>query len=75
MPEQPSTALIEEIESVLTPRDLIADVEDVFDTLCPREINRTVLDNRQVDMLRAIEALDDVFGEIYDPYAAEDGEL
>lgn len=51
---------------------LVADIEDVFAYLDPREITRTVLDHRQVDMPRAIEALDDVFGEIYDPYADED---
>lgn len=51
---------------------LVADIEDLFNALCPREITRTVLDHRQVDMPRAIEALDDMFGEIYDPYADED---
>lgn len=51
---------------------LVADIEDLYAALDAREINRTVLDDRQVDMPRVIEALDDVLGEIYDPYAAED---
>jgi hypothetical protein len=52
--------------------DLYADIVDVFMLLDPREITKTVLDHRQVDMPRAIEALDDWFGEIADPYADED---
>jgi hypothetical protein len=54
---------------------LVADIEDFYAALDPRELTRTVLDHRQVDMPRAIEALDDVLGEIYDPYADEDGDV
>lgn len=52
--------------------DLYADVTDVFLLLDPREITATVLDHRQVDLLYAIQALDDVYGEVVDPYADED---
>lgn len=51
---------------------LYADVTDVFLFLDPREITKTVLDHRQVAMPRVIEALDEFFGEIADPYADED---
>jgi hypothetical protein len=54
--------------------DLAADIVEIF-TYGPdeiRAITATVLDHRQIDMPRAIEALDDVFGEIADPYADED---
>lgn len=54
---------------------LVADIEDLYAELDPREMTRTVLDDRQVDMPRVIEALDDVYGDIYDPYADEDGSL
>jgi hypothetical protein len=52
--------------------ELAAEIVDTFLELDPREITKTVLDHRQVDMPRAIEALDDWFGEIVDPYADED---
>lgn len=52
--------------------DLYADVTDLFLLLDPREITATVLDHRQVDMVRAVEALDDWFGDLADPYADED---
>lgn len=52
--------------------DLYADVTDLFLLIDPREITASVLDHRQVDMVRAVEALDDWFGEIADPYADED---
>jgi hypothetical protein len=52
--------------------ETIAAITDVFTAIDPREMTKTVLDHRQVDMPRAIEALDDVFGEIADPYADED---
>jgi hypothetical protein len=52
--------------------DLAEQIQDVFLNLDPRAITKTVLDHRQVDMPRAIEALDDWFGEIADPYADED---
>ncbi|MFJ6069074.1 hypothetical protein ACIQHU_39295 [Streptomyces tendae] len=55
--------------------DLYADVTDVFMLLDPREITKTVLDDRQVDMLYAAQALDDVYGDVHDPYADEDGDL
>jgi hypothetical protein len=52
--------------------EMVDEIIQVFTDLDPREITRTVLDHRQVDMPRAIEALDDWFGEIADPYADED---
>jgi len=52
--------------------DLYDDVTDVFMLLDPRQITNTVLDHRQTNMMRVIEALDDVFGQIADPYADED---
>ena len=55
--------------------DLYADVTDVFMLLDPREITKTVLDDRQVDLLYAVQALDDVYGDVHDPYADEDGDL
>jgi hypothetical protein len=54
--------------------NLAADIQDVFLNLDPRAITATVLDHRQVDFPRVVEALDDWFGEIADPYADEDGE-
>ncbi|RSN50505.1 hypothetical protein DMH12_24795 [Streptomyces sp. WAC 04229] len=54
---------------------LYADVTDLFLLLDPREITRTVLDHRQVDMLYAVQALDDMYGDVHDPYADEDGDL
>jgi Fe-S-cluster formation regulator IscX/YfhJ len=53
-------------------QDMAADLVDLFSELDPREINRTVLDRREVDLPTAVRALDDVFGEIADPYADED---
>jgi hypothetical protein len=53
---------------------LATDIQELFLDLDPREITKTVLDHRQVDMPRAIEALDDWFGEIADPAADEDEE-
>jgi hypothetical protein len=52
--------------------EMAADLTDLFLDLDPREINRTVLDRREVDFPTAVRALDDVFGEIADPYADED---
>jgi hypothetical protein len=57
---------------ISTDPELAAEIVDTFLELDPREITKTVLDHRQVDMPRAIEALDDWFGEIADPYADED---
>jgi len=51
---------------------LFADVIDVFMALDPREITKKVLDHRQTDMVYVIEALDDAYGEVVDPYADED---
>jgi hypothetical protein len=51
---------------------LYADVTDVFMLLDPREMTRVVLDDAQTDALYVIQALDDWFGEIADPYADED---
>ncbi|MGW2725707.1 hypothetical protein [Streptomyces sp. NPDC001492] len=55
--------------------DLYAAVLDAFADLDLRQLTNTVLDHRQVDMPRVVEALDNWFGEIADPYADEDGEL
>ncbi|MEW2402157.1 hypothetical protein [Streptomyces sp. NPDC046862] len=52
--------------------DLAGDLTDLFTGLDPREMNRTVMDHREVDLMTAVQALDDVFGEIADPYADED---
>jgi hypothetical protein len=57
---------------ISTDPELAAEIVDTFLELDPREITKTVLDHRQVDMPRAIAALDDWFGEIADPYADED---
>lgn len=55
---------------------LVADIEDHFDTVDVRELSGDVLDNPAVAPLLVIEALDDVFGDVHDPYADdEDGEL
>lgn len=51
---------------------LAAEMQDVFDHIDPRDTLATVLDRREVDMPAAIQALDDVFGDIPDPYADED---
>lgn len=57
---------------VTTDPELAAEILDLFLNLDPREINRKVLDHREVDLLTAARALDDLFGEIVDPYADED---
>jgi uncharacterized protein (DUF1330 family) len=52
--------------------DLYADIEDFFDDLDYQALFNTVLDHRQVDLLVAIRALDDVLGEIPVPYPSDD---
>jgi hypothetical protein len=52
--------------------DMAADLVDLFCDLDPREMNKVVLDHREVDLPTTVRALDDVFGEIADPYADED---
>lgn len=55
--------------------EMVDEIIQVFTDLDLRQITCTVLDHRQVDMPRVIEALDDWFGEIADPYADEDDVL
>lgn len=57
--------------------EMVADIEDLFDSLDYQALFNTVLDHRQVDFPVAIRALDDVLGEIpaAAPYADEDGDL
>lgn len=54
--------------------DMVAEIIDVFAGVDPRAVTATVLDHSQVDFPRVVEALDDWFGEIADPYADEDGD-
>lgn len=56
---------------------LYADIEDFFASLDYQDLFNTVLDHRQVDLPVAIQALDDVLGEIpvASPFTDEDGEL
>lgn len=54
---------------------LVADIEDHFASVDLRDLTKTVLDNAQVPALYVTEALDDMFGDVADPYAKEDGEL
>lgn len=57
---------------VIEHQSLAAQMTDVFQHINPRDTLATVLDRREVDMPDAIQALDDVFGDIPDPYADED---
>ncbi len=55
--------------------DLYADVTDILTIVDPQQvqdISDSVLDHRQVNIMRVIEALDDVFGHLPSPYADED---
>lgn len=54
---------------------LVADVEDLFAGLDLRVLTKAVLDNAQAPALFVTEALDDMFGDVADPYAKEDGNL
>ncbi|MFF1574814.1 hypothetical protein ACFVWR_18905 [Leifsonia sp. NPDC058292] len=54
--------------------DLYLDVVEIFLLLDPRTVQASVLDHRQAEFLRVIEAIDDVFGDLSDPLADEDGE-
>lgn len=60
-----------------TQKHLVADLEDHFDTVDVRELSTDVMNNPQVAALLVIEALDDLFGDVHDPYADDDqdGEL
>ncbi|MFD8777548.1 hypothetical protein [Streptomyces sp. NPDC059916] len=55
--------------------DLAEVLTGVFADIDPRTMQATVLNNREVTMLAAVEAVDDVFGDLSDPLADEDGEL
>jgi hypothetical protein len=51
---------------------LVADIEDHFAEVDYRVLFNSVLDHRQVDFPVALQALDDILGDIADPYASED---
>lgn len=53
-------------------KGLAAQMQDVFDGINPRDMQATALNNREVTMLAAVEAIDDVFGDLSDPLADED---
>ncbi|MEU7338687.1 hypothetical protein [Streptomyces sp. NPDC007074] len=67
MAQPPALPLPEQVDA-----ETIAEITGVFNNIDAREMTKAVLDHRQVDMVYAIEVLDDVFGDIVDPYAAED---
>ena len=52
--------------------DLFFDVVEIFVLLDPRTVQASVLDHRQADFPRVIEAIDDLFGDLTDPLADED---
>ncbi|MFI8792670.1 hypothetical protein [Streptomyces sp. NPDC055105] len=54
--------------------DLYLDVVEISLLLDPRTVQASVLDHRQTEFLRVIEAIDDVFGDLSDPLADEDEE-
>lgn len=55
-------------------KDLAAELTDVFDGIDVRAMQTTALNNREVTMMAAVEAIDSVFGDLSDPLADEDGE-
>jgi hypothetical protein len=57
---------------ISTDPELAAEIVETFLALDPREVTKDVLDNPRADNLTVNRALDDVFGEIADPYADED---
>ncbi len=52
--------------------DLYFEVVEILVLLDPRTVQASVLDHRQADFPRVIEAIDDVFGDLSDPLADED---
>lgn len=56
-------------------QDLADQLTDVFNEIDARALQTAVLDHRTVAMPVALEAIDDVLGDIADPYADEDDEL
>lgn len=54
---------------------LAAEMQDVFDGIDPLAVQTVVLDHRDADLPNVIQAIDDVLGDRYDPYADEDGDL
>jgi hypothetical protein len=54
---------------------LVADIEDYFAGLDLRVLTKQVLDNAQAPAFLVNQAMDAMFGEVADPYAAEDGDL
>jgi hypothetical protein len=52
--------------------DLADQLTGVFNEIDARALQTAVLDHRAVDMPVALEAIDDVLGDIADPYADED---
>jgi hypothetical protein len=55
--------------------DLADQLTAVFNEIDARALQTAVLDHREVAMPVALEAIDDVLGDIADPYADEDDEL
>ncbi|MFE1949899.1 hypothetical protein ACFW9D_05455 [Streptomyces sp. NPDC059524] len=51
---------------------LAAEIADVFNAIDARQVQASVLDHRAVDMPVALEAIDDMLGNLADPYADED---
>lgn len=56
-------------------KGLAAELTAVFNEIDARALQTAVLDHREVAMPVALEAIDDVLGDIADPYADEDDEL
>lgn len=54
---------------------LVADIEDLFAGLDLRVLTKKVLDNVQAPALLVNQALGDMFGDVADPYAKEDGDV
>ncbi len=84
---QPTPITAGAVDATNTPEDanrfareygnLAGQIADVltFDEAKAREVQASVIDRRGVDLLTALEAIDDVLGDIADPYADEDGDL
>ncbi|WP_157874569.1 hypothetical protein [Streptomyces sp. AcH 505] len=55
---------------------LVADIEDLYDALDLIDLTHTVLrDVPAGQQMNAIRAMDDMFGQVADPQAEQDGEL
>ncbi|WP_228981459.1 hypothetical protein [Streptomyces sp. DH12] len=51
---------------------LAADLADAYAALDPRTITKDVLDDPHTAPIQVIAALDDIYGDVFDPYADED---